>query len=128
VASHVVAALQEAGLNVPSPQYAIFSEVQRSFRKEISRKVKKVLPEVAQRVGASRQDAVSWAQAARRSIDRMAVMAAGDVSLVLSDVLATPRDKLGARVPTSDRAKRLLGFVLSPSYLELRKKLGMGVR
>ncbi len=128
VASLVVAALQEAGIGVPSPTYAIFSEVQRSFRKEISRKVKKVLPEVAQRVGASRQDATAWAQAARRSIDRMAMIAAGDVSLVLSDVLATPREKLGARVPSNDRAKRLLGFVLSPSYLELRKKLGMGIR
>lgn len=128
VASLVVAALQEAGLNVQSPPYAIFAEVQRTFRKEISRKVKKVLPDVAQRVGASRQDAATWAQAARRSIDRMAMIAAGDVSLVLSDVLATPREKLGARVPANDRAKRLLGFVLSPSYLELRKKLGMGIR
>ena len=90
--------------------------------------MKKVLPEVAQRVGASRQDATAWAQAARRSIDRMAMIAAGDVSLVLSDVLAAPREKLGARVPSNDRAKRLLGFVLSPSYLELRKKLGMGIR
>jgi len=128
VASLVVAALQEAGIAAPNPPYAIFGEVQRTFRKEISRKVKKVLPDVAQRVGASRQDATAWAQAARRSIDRMAMIAAGDVSLVLSDVLATPREKLGARVPGNDRAKRLLGFVLSPSYLELRKKLGMGIR
>jgi hypothetical protein len=128
VASLVVASLQEAGLQVANPPYAIFTEVQRSVRKEISRKVKKVLPDVAQRVAASRQDAASWAQAARRSIDRMAVIAAGDVSLVLSDVLETPREKLGSRVPGNDRARRLLGFVLSPSYLELRKKLGMGVR
>jgi len=26
------------------------------------------------------------------------------------------------------RAKRLLAFVLSPAYLELREKLGMGVK
>lgn len=128
VASLVVAALQEVGIGVQSPPYAIFSEVQRTFHKEISRKVKKVLPDVAQRVAASRQDAVAWAQAARRSIDRMAMIAAGDVSLVLSDVLATPREKLGARVPTNHRARQLLGFVLSPSYIELRKKLGMGIR
>lgn len=128
VASLVVAALQEAGLGVQSPQYAIFAEVQRTFHKEISRKIRKILPDVAQRVGASGQDPVAWAQAARRSIDRMAMIAAGDVSLVLSDVLATSREKLGARVPSNDRAKRLLGFVLSPSYIELRKKLGMGIR
>ncbi|MEZ4300209.1 MAG: hypothetical protein R3B70_35005 [Polyangiaceae bacterium] len=128
VASLVVAALQEAGFNVPSPQYAIFQEVQRTFHKEISRRVKKILPDVAQRVAASGQDPVRWAQAARRSNDRIAVIAAGDVSLVLSDVLRTPREQLGTRVPKSDRARALLSFVLSPSYLELRKKLGMGVR
>ena len=49
-------------------------------------------------------------------------------SFELSDVLAAPRENLGARVTASDRARRLLGFVLSPSYLDLRKKLGMGVR
>ncbi len=58
----------------------------------------------------------------------MAVIAAGDVSLVLADVLSQPRDQLGGVVAESERARRLLGFVLSPSYLELRKKLGMGVR
>lgn len=128
VSSLVVAACQEAGFNMPNPPYAIFNEVQRTLRKEISRKVKKVLPEVAQRVAANKPDAAAWAQAARRSIDRMAVVAAGDVSLVLADVLATPREKLGSRVISNERARRLLGFVLSPSYLELRKKLGMGVR
>ena len=135
IASLVVAALQGAGINAPSPQYAIFAEVKGSLQKELSSEMgffggdlKKTLPEVAQRVAQSRQDAITWAQAARRSIDRMAVMAAGDVSLVLSDVLGVSREKLGARVKDSERAKRLLGFVLSPSYLELRKKLGMGVR
>ena len=68
------------------------------------------------------------ANAARRSIDRMAVIAAGDVSLVLADVLNTPRAQLGGMVADSQRARLLLSFVLSPSYLELRKKLGMGVR
>ena len=34
------------------------------------------------------------------------------------------REKLGSRVISNERARRLLGFVLSPSYLELRKKLG----
>ncbi|MFO0589856.1 MAG: hypothetical protein U0441_20110 [Polyangiaceae bacterium] len=126
IASLVVAAQQAAGMNVPKPPYAIFGEVQRPFNDALPRKVKKVLPEVAQRVSSGQ--AAAWAQAARRSIDRMAVIAAGDVSLVLSDVLGAPRDKLGSRVTSSDRARRLLGFVLSPSYLDLRKKLGMGVR
>jgi hypothetical protein len=61
-------------------------------------------------------------------MDRMAVIAAGDVSLVLSDILGVPRDQLEGVVPENERARQLVAFVLSLSYLELRKKLGMGVR
>ena len=58
----------------------------------------------------------------------MAVIAAGDVSIVLSDMLGVPRADLAGMIADNERARRLLAFVLSPSYLELRKKLGMGVR
>ena len=58
----------------------------------------------------------------------MAAIAAGDASIVLSDLFGVPRERLANIVVDNDRARRLLAFVLSPSYLELRKKLGMGVR
>ncbi len=128
IASLVVAACIEAGFNVPQPPYAVFGEVNRAVKKEISRKVRKAIPEVCQRILASGQDPRAWAAAAQRSTDRMAVIAAGDVSIVLSDTLKAPRAELGNLISDSDRARRLLAFVLSPSYLELRKKLGMGVR
>lgn len=128
IASLVIASCQEAGLNVPAPQYAVFGEVSRAIKKEMPRKVRKVIPDVCQRIVSSRQDAREWAKAARRSIDRMAVIAAGDVSIVLGDVLGARRDQLEGLVNDNERATRLLSFVLSPSYLELRKKLGMGVR
>lgn len=128
VASVVIAACNESGIDMPNPGYAVFGEISRSFHKEVSRKVKKAIGEVCQRVAQSGQDPRVWANAARRSIDRMAVLAAGDVSLVLSDVLGIPRERLGEVVPDNERARRLLAFVLSPSYLELRRKLGMVVR
>ncbi len=128
VASLVAAASIEAGVNVPAPQLAVFGEVSRSVKKEMPRKVRKAIPEICQRIAQSGQDSREWARVARRSIDRMAVIAAGDVSIVLSEVLGAPRDKLGGLAAENDRARRLLGFVLSPSYLELRKTLGMGVR
>ncbi|APR83364.1 Exonuclease SbcC [Minicystis rosea] len=128
IASLVAAACIEAGINVPAPAYAVFGEVSRGVKKEISRKTRKAIPEVCQRIVQSGTDARAWAQIARRSIDRMAVIAAGDVSIVLSDVLGQPRDQIGGLVAENERARRLLGFVLSPSYLELRKTLGMGVR
>lgn len=128
IASLVVASCIEAGLNVPQPPYAVFGEVSRAIHKEMPRKVRKIIPDVCQRIVSSGQDARAWAQAACRSNDRMAVIAAGDVSIVLSDVLGAQRDQLEGLVAENDRAVRLLSFVLSPSYLELRKKLGMGVR
>ncbi|WP_438027093.1 hypothetical protein [Sorangium sp. So ce233] len=128
VASLVAAACIESGLAVPHPPYAVFGEVSRAIHREMSRATRKVIAEVCQRIVSSQQDPHRWAQAARRSIDRMAVIAAGDVSLVLSDILGTPREQLGGVVAESERARQLVAFVLSQSYLELRKKLGMGVR
>lgn len=128
IASLVIAACQEAGFSVPNPQYAVFGEVARAVKKEIPRKVRKAIPDICQRIIASGQDPRQWAAIARRSIDRLAVIAAGDVSIVLADIVGAPRSELGGLVADNDRAKRLLGFVLSPSYLDLRKKLGMGVK
>lgn len=128
IASLAIAACIEAGFTVPQPPYAVFGEVSRALKKEIPRKTRKIIPEICQRILSSGQDARQWAAVARRSIDRMAVIAAGDVSIVLSDILGAPRAELGGLVADSERARRLLSFVLSPSYLELRKKLGMGVR
>ncbi|MDC3956734.1 tetratricopeptide repeat protein [Polyangium jinanense] len=128
VASVVIAACNEVDIKVQNPGYAVYGEIQRAVHKEISRKIRKSIGEVCQKVVSSKQDARAWTNAARRSLDRMAVIAAGDVSIVLSDIVSVPRDQLGSVVTESERSRRLLSFVLSPSYLELRKKLGMGVR
>jgi hypothetical protein len=128
IACVVVAACQESGLSVPNPPFSMWGEVSRGVHKEISRKIKKAIQEPCQRIAQSGQDARAWADAAVRSLDRIAVIAAGDVSLTLSDILHTPREQLAEAVTQSARARSLLAFVLSPSYLELRKKLGMGAR
>jgi tetratricopeptide (TPR) repeat protein len=119
IASIVAACAIEAGLSVPPPQLAVYGEVSRAVKKEIPRRVKKAIPEICQRIYASRLDPAAWARSARRSLDRMAAIAAADVSIVLSD---------GKIAVDDDRGRRLLAFVLSPSYLDLRKKLGMGVK
>lgn len=128
IASCAYAVCNVVGINVPNPGYAVFAEVSRSVQKTISRKVKKNATDVCGRFVHSGQDPRAWAEAARRSIDRMAAIAAGEVSLVLSETLRAPRAELAPLVRDSERAKNLLRFVLSPGYLELRKKLGMGVR
>jgi hypothetical protein len=128
IASVAIAACNEAGVAMPNPGYAVFAEVQRTMHKEISRKVRKQAADPAQRFAASGQDARAWATAARRSLDRMAVIAAGDVSIVLAEFLGAPRDALADIVAENERAKGLLAFVLSPRYLEVRRKLGMVAR
>jgi cellulose synthase operon protein C len=84
------------------------------------------LPELALPVVQSGQDPIAWTRAATSSLDRMAVVAAGDVSWVLGGVEG--RGRLGASHEAEQRARRLLSFVLSPAYLMLREQLGMGVR
>jgi cellulose synthase operon protein C len=128
IASCVIAVANECGFAMPNPGFALYSSISRSVHKEISRKVKKAATDAAGRFAQSGQDPRAWADAARRSIDRMAAIAAGDVSIVLSEMLGVSRANLSSVVKENERAKSLLRFVLSPGYLELRRKLGMGVR
>ncbi|MBX3127474.1 MAG: tetratricopeptide repeat protein [Polyangiaceae bacterium] len=126
VAALIVAACSVVGVGVPSPQYAMLGEFQRVLSKE-SRKLKKLISELAPHVAHAAQDPVVWVHAATASLDRLAAIAAGDVSYVLSDT-STTRGTLGASMEAQARAARLLAFVLSPTYLSLREMLGMGVR
>jgi hypothetical protein len=127
VAAIVVAACNLAEVRIDAPPYAMLSDVQRQLGKAISRRTRKLLPDLCRAVVAERSDARAWARAALSSMYRMAAIAAGDVSLVLTDVLGAPLTKVPALVPHDERARRLIAFVLSPRYLELRGKLGMGV-
>ena len=58
----------------------------------------------------------------------MAAIAAGDVSVVLAEILGVRREGMAGAVAESERARALLGFVLSPRYLQIRSKLGMVAR
>ncbi len=128
VAAIMVAACQLAKVPIQSPPYAILTEVSRLLSKSIPGKLKKVLPEYCQAVVASGADPIAWYHRAHASLDRVAAIAAGDVSLVLSDVLGVPRERLPQVSLENPRARELIAFVLSDRYLELRSQLGMGVR
>ncbi|MEO8903058.1 MAG: tetratricopeptide repeat protein [Polyangiaceae bacterium] len=122
----VVAACRIGGVTLQAPAYAMLPEFQRSLGKARSR-VKKLLPDLARAIANSGQDTSDWARAAVSSLDRMAAIAAGDVSWVLS-AGGRERGTLGLSNEAAARARRLLTFVLSPVYLELREQLGMGVK
>jgi hypothetical protein len=122
----IVAACRVAEVSIAAPPYAMLAEFQRSLGKA-NRKVRKQLPDLARAVAASGVEPERWVAAAVSSLDRMAALAAGDVSWVLARG-GRERGVLGLSDEASARAKRLLSFVLSPDYLELREKLGMGVK
>ncbi len=109
VAALVVAACRVVGVDVPSPQYAMLDEFQRVLAKEMPRRVKKILPDLANAVAHSGQDPVEWVRAATSSLDRLAAIAAGDVSYVLSGA-DIPRGQLGASMEAQARAARLARF------------------
>jgi len=123
----LVAACRVAEVPVDSPPFALLGEFQRQLSREMPRKVRKQLTELARAFADSGQDPVLWYRAATSTLDRMAAVAAGDVSWVLASD-TRHRGRLSGSREAQARAERLLAFVLSPTYLELRDKLGMGVR
>lgn len=127
VAALIVAACQCVGVQVAAPQYAMLSEFQRLLGRAMSRRARKALPPVAMQIADSKADLIKWYRGATSSLDRLAAIAAGDVSWVLADS-AADRGRLGESLQARERVARLLAFVLSPAYLDLRKQLGMGVQ
>jgi len=129
VAALIVAACRLGNVELDSPSFAMLGEFQRLLGKEASgwgaRQLRKVLPDLARAVQAEQPDLRGWVRAATSSLDRMAAIAAGDVSWVLGGRARSP---VGEGREERARAERLLGFVLSPTYLDLREQLGMGVR
>jgi hypothetical protein len=123
----VSATCRLAEVELKYPAAAEDAEYQRRIQREIPRKVRRVLPELARRVADSRQDPSGFFQAARGTLDRLGVVAAGDASWVLARTVQT-RGELDDVPERKERARRLLSFVLSDAYLELRESLGMGVR
>jgi lipopolysaccharide biosynthesis regulator YciM len=125
VAAVVVAACRLADVPIEHPPYAVLAEVERLLGKAISRKTRKLLPELCAAVVRSGADARAWSKRALASHDRVACVASGDVGVVLSDALGVSIDKVAAAVRGKARAEELLRFVLSPPYVELRRSLGL---
>jgi hypothetical protein len=125
IAAIVVAACGLADVPIEHPAYAVLAEIERLMGKAIARRTRKLLPDVCRAITSSHADARAWHKRALASQDRMATVASGDPSVVLSDVLRVPTEKLGAAVKGNARAEELVHFVLSETYLELRRGLGL---
>ena len=125
IAAIVVAACNIAKVPVDHPPFAVLAEVERLIGKAISRKTKAAIAPICKMFVSSGQDARQWAARARASQGRIAVLASGDVSVVLADVFGEPVERLGAVARDDLRAHELLRFVLSRPYFDLRRSLGL---
>lgn len=127
IAALVVASCNIADVKVDAPSYAMLADVERLLSKAISRKTKKLLPDLCQAIVASKSnaDARTWSKRALASHNRIAAVASGDVGIVLVDALGEPLDRLPAVGKNDPRVEDLVRFALSPTYLELRRALGL---
>ena len=125
IAAIVVAACNIAEVRVDAPAYAMLAEVERLISKSIARKARKALPDLCRAVVSTRADARTWAHRALMSHNRIAAVASGDATAVVLDITGQTLERLPALIPGDSRVEELIRFVLSPTYLELRRSLGL---
>ncbi len=125
IAAIVVTACRLGEIPFDHPPYAVLAEVERLVGKAIARRTRRALPEVCRGVARDGADGRAWSRRALASQDRVATLASGDASTVLTAALGVPQERLGQAVMGNARAEELLRFVLSPEYLELRRALGL---
>jgi hypothetical protein len=125
IAAIVVAACHLADVQVQSPPYPVLADVEKSLSKAIARKTKKLLPDVCRNIVASGQDARVWSRRALASHARALLIASGDLASALADTLGEPADRVRTLLRTDERALELTQFAFAPTYLELRRALGL---
>jgi cellulose synthase operon protein C len=125
IAAIVVAACNIAKVPFEHPPFAVLAEVERVIAKAINRKTKAAIAPLCKAFTQSGQDAKQWAARARTSQGRVAVLASGDVAVVLADVFGEPVERLGGVARDDLRAHELLRFVLSRPYFDLRRAIGL---
>ena len=123
IAAIVVASCRIAEVPIEHPPYAVLAEIERLVGKAIARKTRKAIADPCRAIVAERAEPRAWTKRVLASHDRIAVIASGDPVVVLCEVLGVSIERVGQAVTGNARAEELLRFVLSPSYLQLRRAL-----
>jgi tetratricopeptide (TPR) repeat protein len=121
----VVAACRLGGVPIDAPVYAVQAEIDRLVGKAIARRAKRLLPEICRHVVQTKADAREWSQRAIATLDRIAVIATGDVGVVLGDIHGQPPERLADIIQGDRRSEELLRFAVSTGYLDVRRTLGL---
>lgn len=128
VAALLTAACKIGNVELPGPTFAHTGELERQLSRELPRKVRKELEPLAQQAAAAGVEPLSCVRAVTATLDRVAVLASGDLSQTLST-----RDALGSGFaslePTvAERLQALTQFCLSTTYINLRQQLGLSAK
>jgi hypothetical protein len=102
------------------------ASVVEELQDRLTRKTRKQVAELARQIAEGDHDPLQWALAAERSLDRAALLATGDASLVQATFpggsrSAPPNDATGRA-----RAQHLVAFALSAQFQRLQHELGLG--
>jgi hypothetical protein len=126
IAALVAATCRLGQVVLDTPKYAMLDEFERQLSRHTPRKVKKLLPAIARDVAGYGQAPLEWAHAAWSTLDRFRAMAVGDVSWLIADLAGVARGEPITQEAAFSRVGRLLGFVFSPQFQEVRQRLGLG--
>jgi hypothetical protein len=125
IAAVVVASCRLAEVPIEHRPYAMLAEVERLIGRALARRTRKSIVDACRAIAGAGLDGRGWSRRALSSQDRIATIASGDSSVVLSEVLGASIERLGQAIKSSVRAEELLRFVLSPQYLVIRRALGL---
>jgi hypothetical protein len=120
----IAALCSVAGVELPGPRPPRQRDFERQLLELLPRKTRKRLHEQARPVRDTQANIETWVRAASMSLDRAAAVAVGDASVILADTDAREL----ASAAQEERARRLLGFMLSPEFEGMRQRFGVTVR
>jgi hypothetical protein len=120
----IAALCSVAGVALAGPAPARQRDFERLLHGLLPRKTRKRLHEQARPVRDVQASLDAWVRAASMSLDRAAAVAVGDASVILADA---PAREVGSAA-REERARRLLGFMLSPEFEGMRQRFGVTVR
>lgn len=118
VAAIVVAACRIVDVPIQSPPYAVLAEVEKLVNKAIARKTKNAIRETCAAIAQQNPDAKSFARAALLSHARVALVASGELPVVVGELVPPP-------TPGDPRVAALAKFNLSSAFGDARRALGL---
>jgi hypothetical protein len=126
VAAVITAACSLGDVELPGPGPVL--ELKKALSKELPRRVRKQLPELARSIVSAGVDPFEWCARARRGLDRAEVLAIGDASRVLlsREQRARGETVTGHFMAAQERRLADLGsFTTSTRFRNLRRQLGL---